>query len=83
MMRPFAGASNVIETSSTPVHLFSVPPEAISAVVFGARVDRSVKARILEAIRRNDALSHVSFRAARVDTHSSNVVIEDCGQNEE
>lgn len=81
MMRPLAGANDVMETSQLPVHLFSIPPEVISAVVFGARVDRDLKSQILEAVRRNGALSHVSFRAACVDPYSFNVVIEECDQN--
>lgn len=49
------------------VHLFHVPPECITGVIFGNRCARTVRDRVFEILAANPALGHVEVRYSHLD----------------
>jgi len=58
------------------LHLFDFPPDALTAVVVGARATQSTRAQIEERIRESSSLRHVHLLQAKISVHRFEVMIE-------
>jgi Protein of unknown function (DUF2971) len=60
-----------------PIHLFAVPHEAISEVLFGARIDSDVQASILSKLRSDSRLGHVKVFKVVADEVTESLLVVD------
>jgi len=63
------------ETAAEPVHLLHYPSEALSRVILGARASEATEDRILNSLRTDSALAHVSFARAELDNESGAIQV--------
>lgn len=75
-LRPLSGAEQVLERSPFDIHLFPVPPGAISAVVLGFRVTRATFDAISHAIEVEPFLKGAALKAVvpRIDSFGLDIV---------
>jgi len=67
ILRPVADADSVRNVNGEAIHLFACPPEAIQAVVLGARASPTLAEQVRESLRANDALAHVKLKSCAAD----------------
>jgi hypothetical protein len=58
------------------LHLFSFPPAALTAIIFGARCDEPSRKKIVDALRATPALRHVQLREAHISPSKFEVIID-------
>jgi hypothetical protein len=63
MLLPLSEAGKVISATPYAVHLFDVPPKAISAVIFGAQMSKEDRVHVLKSLEA-PALKHVVAKQA-------------------
>lgn len=66
-------AQDVIEQTPYPIHLFSVPSEAILSVIVGGRSTSSFRSEVQYVLRNNPNLAHVKLRYAMLDDYEYRV----------
>lgn len=67
IFRPFSEAETVHNSSPFNIHLFRFPPEALRAVILGARSSQNTSSEIVDVLRANNSLAHVRLKRARLD----------------
>lgn len=77
IFRALSEAEVVIPGEPFEVHLFRIPPEALQAVILGARASRQTAELIASAIRATSLLSHVRLMRAKTDSTHFLLRIED------
>lgn len=65
--RPLNQASNVIDASPFPIHLFAFPPRCICSVILGAKMESALKGELMSTLRTDEAFSHVYVCEAVLD----------------
>ena len=69
LLRPLEDAALVID-GLPPVHLFDVPPDAVTAIILGCRCSPETTKAIRDGLSANPIHNHVQLRRAREDpTH--------------
>ncbi len=76
MILPLAEATEVIEKKPYPIHLFSIPAEAVNRIIFGAKMNSEDKKIIRTELSSNKNLTHVELCQARLDSSSYGIHIE-------
>lgn len=66
VLQALADASHTVSADPFPIHLFSFPPNAVTAVVLGARCTAAVELEVREHLKEAD-LSHVQLKRAVPD----------------
>lgn len=61
VLRPLKDAHNVVNANGEDIHLFQLPPDAIKAIILGARASTTLADRAQLAICANRAMSHVKL----------------------
>jgi hypothetical protein len=67
MFMPLVDADQVVEASSNKIHLYRLPPSAISGVVLGARASEQTTEAVRQAVGGNPELAHVRIRSCAAD----------------
>jgi hypothetical protein len=75
VLAPLSDAAEVIELSTGPIHLFDIPPSAITELILGARSTAAVREAAAEVVA-NPRYQHVRLRQAILDTLTQGVTIE-------
>jgi len=57
------------------VHLFSLPPDAMTAVIIGSRSVRETRQKVIDATKSNPDLAHVQLRYAHIDPERYGMLI--------
>ncbi len=68
--RVFADINNadqVINSKPYPICLFKVPPDSITEVIFGCRIDSKTRDAIIGYISSNDSLKHITIKQAMIN----------------
>jgi len=76
MILPLAEATEVIENTPYPIHLFSIPTAAVNRIIFGAKMNSEDKEIIRTELSNNANLSHVELYQARLERSSYGIGIE-------
>jgi hypothetical protein len=70
MLAPLQRATEVVPSEPLNVHLFAFPKAMISAVIFGAYLEKRAKDRIVSTITKDPEYRHVRLQQATIDpTH--------------
>ncbi len=67
IIHPLSDSSTIIPDEPFDIHLFTFPPDALQAIIVGARATDKTKNEILNAIASNNAMSHVKIKYAKPD----------------
>jgi hypothetical protein len=76
MLAPLQDASRTVATAGEPVHLYEVPPDALTSVVIGARTGASVERRVRDILHTNPDLTHVSVSRAVLDLQRQRIQLD-------
>lgn len=78
IFRPLSDAEVLIPGELFGVHLFRIPPDALQAVILGARASHQTAESIAAALRANSSLSHVRLKRSKTD--SSHFLLHICNE---
>ena len=67
IMRPLQDATEVITVNGDAIHLFSLPPDSVTGIIFGCRMSADVKKEIIEYLSNEESYSHVNKFDAVLD----------------
>ena len=71
MLLPLSESSRTIPCEPFPIHLFQFPAEAVSQIIFGAKMTDENRSILKSFISSNTDYQHVSFWQASINTGSS------------
>jgi DUF2971 family protein len=70
MVLPLSESIQTIETPSPPIHLFALPPAALSGVILGCRMSAARRDEILSMLAHEERYAHVAVRQAELDART-------------
>lgn len=76
MLLPLSDSADTIDKQPYPIHLFVFPPEAVTRIIFGAKMNTETKEVIKSKLISGGNLSHVELYQARIDSSSYGILIE-------
>ena len=76
MLTPLIFADTVLPIGSEHIHLFNVPPSAITDVYLGVKTTRALEDRIRDLLNAHGDLSHISMHRGRRDERSQRIVFD-------
>lgn len=76
MLAPLNDSSRSVSVDGDSVHLYEVPPDALTSVVVGARAPDAFERRIRDIVRTNADLAHVSVSRAILDLRGQRVQVD-------
>lgn len=81
MLLPLGGKEIVIPAENGDVHLFDLPPEAVSGVIVGAKASASLRNDVTALLASDARYRHVTLHAATLDARRGTIAIEDRHMN--
>jgi hypothetical protein len=76
MLVPLSDAQQVVSVPDDTIHLFALPPSAITAVVLGARSTAELRDRVAASLSFPQT-QHIKLQVAHLDPETSTVASQD------
>lgn len=77
MLMPLSQASTIIGEGPLAIHLFNVPPQAITGVIFGCRASNSLKREISTLVKFTANHRHISLQESRISQSEYKILFND------
>jgi len=74
--RPLADADEILEDSSYPIHLFSLPAISIKMVILGSRISSFCKSTLMSLLSSRDDLRHVSLYSCDIGANGYGMIVK-------
>lgn len=81
--RIFEEARNADRIIDGTICLYNVPPDSITEVILGSRMDTKIKESILKSISENKSLNHITTKQAEIDENFYKLNIENLEANKQ
>jgi len=82
ILKSLSDADVAFEEKTKSIHLFSIPPEAISGIILGARANKNNYLSLKEIINSDKTLGHITLKRILADSTHYHLLVSDVDEQD-